>query len=73
MPGPLGLAEKSQEWLTNRYHAPSDDLKQPVDLPAAAAYEEVVRGLMIQVADQSQRPEWKSNSFFRRYEKAAGQ
>jgi Zn-dependent M28 family amino/carboxypeptidase len=62
-----------KEWLTNRYHAPSDDLKQPVDLPAAAAYEEVVRGLMIKVADQSQRPEWKSNSFFRRYEKAAGQ
>ena len=22
-------------WLTNRYHAPSDDLNQPVDLKAA--------------------------------------
>jgi Zn-dependent M28 family amino/carboxypeptidase len=61
-----------KEWLTNRYHAPSDDLNQPVDLSAAAAYEEVVRGLMIAVADDHQRPEWKINSFFRRYEKVAG-
>ncbi len=62
-----------KEWLTNRYHAPSDDLKQPIDLSAAAAYEEVVRGLVIWAADNSRRPEWKSDSFFRRYEKAAGQ
>lgn len=62
-----------KEWLTNRYHAPSDDLNQPVDLAAAAAYEEVVRGLMVKAANDSRRPEWKSDSFFRRYEKAAGQ
>ena len=42
-------------------------------LSAAAGFEEVVRGLMINVADESQRPEWKSSSFFRRYEKAGGQ
>jgi len=62
-----------KEWLTKRYHAPSDDLNQPVDLSAAAGYEEVVRGLMMKAADDSQRPEWKGNSFFRRYEKVAGQ
>ena len=56
-----------KQWLTDRYHSPFDDSKQPVDLPAAAAYEEVVRGLMIKAADNSRRPEWKSNSFFRRY------
>ncbi len=61
-----------KEWLTNRYHAPSDDWNQPVDVAAAAAYEEVVRGLVIRAADDSQRPEWKSDSFFRRYEKVAG-
>ena len=59
-----------KEWLTTRYHAPSDDLNQPVDLSAAAAYEEVVRDLMIKVADGRQRPEWKTDSFFRRYAKA---
>lgn len=62
-----------KDWLTHRYHAPSDDLQQPVDLQAAAAYEEVVRTLMIKVADDSQRPAWKENSFFRRYAQNAGE
>lgn len=61
-----------KDWLTNRYHAPSDDLNQPLDLSAAAGYEEIIRGLMMKVADDPQRPQWKSDSFFRRYAKAAG-
>ncbi len=61
-----------KEWLTHRYHAPSDDLQQPVDLQAAAGYEEVVRALLIKVADD-QRPSWKQNSFFRRYAQNAGE
>lgn len=56
-----------KDWLTQRYHAPSDDLDQPVDTPAAARYEEIVRALMVRVADDNQRPQWKQNSFFRRY------
>ena len=56
-----------KDWLTQRYHAPSDDLNQPVDLASAALYEEVVRGLMIAVAQSPQRPQWKQDSFFRRY------
>jgi hypothetical protein len=53
--------------LTQRYHAPSDDVDQPVDLPAAARYEEIVRALLINVANSDQRPEWYTESFFRRY------
>jgi hypothetical protein len=56
-----------KDWLTQRYHAPSDDLNQPVDLASAALYEEVVRGLMIAVAQNPLRPQWKPDSFFRRY------
>jgi Zn-dependent M28 family amino/carboxypeptidase len=56
-----------KDWLTNRYHAPSDDVKQPVDLSAAGLYEEIVRGLMVQVANSEARPQWKPDSFFRRY------
>ena len=56
-----------KDWLTQRYHAPSDDLNQPVDLASAALYEEVVRGLIIAVAQSPQRPQWKQDSFFRRY------
>jgi len=56
-----------KDWLTKRYHAPSDDLDQPVDLSAAAKYEEVIRGLLLRVADGDKRPQWNPNSFFRRY------
>src|SRR5438270_6126352 len=56
-----------KDWLTNRYHAPSDDVDQPVDLQAAALYEEIVRALLISVANADGRPQWKPDSFFRRY------
>src|SRR6185312_11227089 len=56
-----------KNWLTQRYHAPSDDVDQPVDLAAAGKYEEIVRALAIKTADEVQRPQWKANSFFRRY------
>jgi len=56
-----------KDWLTNRYHAPSDDVYQPVDLQAAAKYEEIIRALLVNVADDEHRPRWKQESFFRRY------
>jgi hypothetical protein len=56
-----------KDWLTQRYHAPSDDINQPVDLQEAAKYEEIVRGLLINVANDDRRPQWKQESFFRRY------
>ena len=59
-------------WRTERYHAPSDDANQPVDLATAAGYEEVIRALVIEVADNPKRPQWKQDSFFRRYSQAAG-
>jgi Zn-dependent M28 family amino/carboxypeptidase len=58
-----------KQWLTDRYHAPSDDANQPVDLAAAAGFEEVMRGLTIQVADDPRAPAWKDESFFRRFAK----
>ncbi len=56
-----------KDWLTNRYHAPSDDLNQPVDLAATALYEEMIRALLIETANNEARPQWKPDSFFRRY------
>lgn len=61
-----------KDWLTNRYHAPSDDLAQPVDLAAAGLYEDIVRQLLISVANADSRPAWKPDSFFRRYATEAG-
>src|SRR6202046_3325312 len=60
-----------KDWLTQRYHAPSDDAIQPVDLAAAAGFEEVMRGLTVQIANDPQRPEWNKDSFFRRFVQAA--
>jgi Zn-dependent M28 family amino/carboxypeptidase len=65
----LGTPEQKifKEWLTTRYHAPSDDVNQPVDLQSAATYEEFTRRLLITTANQPARPQWNSDSFFRRY------
>lgn len=56
-----------KDWLTNRYHAPSDDTSQPVDLQAAALFEEITRRLVLDVANTTARPQWKPDSFFRRF------
>jgi hypothetical protein len=62
---PEAVIEK--KWLTERYHAPSDDVNQPVDKQAAAAFNVLVERLIEHVADADAKPTWKSNSFFRRY------
>ena len=56
-----------KHWLTERYHAPSDDLNQPVDKQAAATFNLVLEQLVERVANTDARPAWKPNSFFRRY------
>jgi Zn-dependent M28 family amino/carboxypeptidase len=63
-------AKLYKDWLTQRYHAPSDDTNQPVDLQSAGAFEAIVRGLTIAVANRTERPQWKSDSFFRRFAQA---
>jgi len=65
----LGTPEQKifKDWLTNRYHAPSDDVNQPVDLQTAAGYEEFTRRLLLETANDAARPQWKQDSFFRRY------
>jgi Zn-dependent M28 family amino/carboxypeptidase len=56
-----------KDWLTNRYHAPSDDVNQPVDLAAAARFNQLILALAERVAGDEARPEWKPTSFFRRF------
>jgi len=59
--------EMARQWLTNRYHAPSDDLNQPVDKRAAGQYNRLMMTLAEAVANNPQRPQWKPDSFFRRF------
>jgi len=57
----------AQRWTAERYHLPSDDLKQPVDKGAADTYIEVVRRLALRIANRTDRPKWNDSSFFRRF------
>jgi hypothetical protein len=57
----------AKKWLTERYHAPSDDIYQPVDLQSAADFNRVVMTLAKAVANQTERPQWNRESFFRRF------
>ncbi len=59
-----------REWLKTRYHAPSDDASQPVNLAAAAKFNRLMTALAARIANQAQRPQWNSNSFFRRFARA---
>jgi Peptidase family M28 len=54
-------------WYAERYHAPADDLSQPVDVAAAAQFDAILQALVLRVANADQRPAWKQNSFFRRF------
>jgi Zn-dependent M28 family amino/carboxypeptidase len=64
-----GSAEAAIEaaWTKERYHAPSDDLQQPIDRAAAVGFTEVIGRLAVQVANRATRPSWKADSFFRRF------
>jgi hypothetical protein len=60
-------AEIEKKWLTERYHAPSDDINQPVDKQAAANFNILIERLIERLANADTKPSWKENSFFRRY------
>jgi Zn-dependent M28 family amino/carboxypeptidase len=60
-------AEIARKWTAERYHAPSDDLNQPVDRSAADLYVQVVKRLVVRIADRQMRPAWNTTSFFKRF------
>ncbi len=55
------------DWTRERYHAPSDDLDQPIDRGAAAAFTALVGELCVRVANRDTRPHWTHGSFFKRF------
>jgi len=57
----------AKAWLKERYHAPADDLKQPVDLECAGRFDDLLRALAEALADRPERPKWNANSFFKRF------
>jgi len=71
----VGYRENTREsaiaatWTKERYHAPSDDLDQPVDLQAADKYVDTVLKLAVRIANRADKPMWYDSSFFKRFEK----
>jgi Zn-dependent M28 family amino/carboxypeptidase len=60
-------AMTAQIWTAERYHAPSDDVNQPVNQQAAIGFVNVVHRLAVRIANRSSRPKWNDTSFFRRF------
>ena len=57
----------AQQWTAERYHLPSDDVNQPVDMKAASDFVAVVHQLTLRIANRSVRPNWNDSSFFKRF------
>ncbi len=55
-------------WYRERYHAPSDDLAQPMDREGAAKFVRMLADLTHSVADAAEQPRWNADSFFRRFD-----
>ena len=55
-------------WLAQRYHSTDDDLTQPVDLAAAAQFNDFFADLARAVADDPARQHYLATSFFKRFE-----
>jgi len=60
-----------KRFRAERYHAPSDDLMQPVDRQSAADFNRLYLRLVEAVSNRPTRPSWNANSFFRRFRKLA--
>jgi len=54
----------SEEWIATRYHAPSDDMNQPMDLDASVQFMQIDFLVGYDVAQEPKRPTWKPGDFF---------
>lgn len=57
------------DFRANRYHHAGDDLKQHVDMQAAAGFQRAYIALVTEVANRATRPAYLKDSFFKRFEK----
>jgi Zn-dependent M28 family amino/carboxypeptidase len=61
-------AKLQEKWIAERYHQPSDDINQPIDMAAAARFNELASALVRELGDSGERPHWNPDSFFKRFE-----
>ena len=68
--GEHGPAENEpifRRWRATRYHQPSDDLGQPLDWAAAAAWARFEFLVAFSVMQAEERPSWRPEDFFTRF------
>ena len=53
-----------RRWYAERYHSPADDLNQPWDPEAAAKFNDFFNKLVVELANASERPQWKPGSAY---------
>jgi Zn-dependent M28 family amino/carboxypeptidase len=56
-----------RQWRAARYHQPSDDLTQPFDWTAAAAWARFEFLVALSVVEAEARPSWKPDDFFTKF------
>src|ERR1700686_1280165 len=54
----------TEQWIATRYHAPSDDMNQPLNFDAAVQFMQVDFLVGYDIAQDPQRPKWKPGDFF---------
>jgi len=56
-----------RNWVRDVYHKQNDDPSQPVNVEAAATFNRVIMTLLQRVANDTARPTWNADSFFKRF------
>jgi Zn-dependent M28 family amino/carboxypeptidase len=54
-----------EQWMATRYHRPSDDSRQPVNLQSAEQFQRALMALVRRVGDAERAPEWNATSVFK--------
>lgn len=53
-----------ESWLATRYHAPTDDMDQPMDLDGSVQFMQVNFLIGYEIAEERQRSTWNADDFF---------
>lgn len=61
-----------QDWYATRYHQVTDDANQPVDLEAAAQFNDLLKDLLLRLADKEDAPQWNADSLFKHLSSVPG-
>jgi Zn-dependent M28 family amino/carboxypeptidase len=60
----VDLAELREQFLSEHYHQPSDDLTLPMDYPTAADLARIDARIALAIANATNAPRWNNNDFF---------